>query len=63
MIESGLSVTFYEKHIFFQVYGGVFNLFRSELPKIGIECSFVDVTDVSSITKSLRYIDILQING
>lgn len=37
-----------------QLYGGVFNLFRNGLPRIGIDVSFVNCFDLVELKKSLR---------
>lgn len=36
------------------VYGGTFTLFENILPKLGIEISFVDSTDINNIERAIR---------
>ena len=37
-----------------QLYGGVYNLFRSGLPRMGIDVTMVDIFDLNDLKKCLR---------
>ena len=37
-----------------QLYGGVYNLFRSGLPRMGIDVTMVDIFDTNNLKKCLR---------
>jgi O-acetylhomoserine/O-acetylserine sulfhydrylase-like pyridoxal-dependent enzyme len=37
----------------FQLYGAIYNLIRHEVPKFGIESTFVSVEDPESLRKAL----------
>ena len=39
---------------YLQLYGGVYNLFRSGLPRIGIDITMVDIFDLDNLKKCLR---------